>query len=40
MRILSFAWSFVAGLMLSLPPAGSTEQQTLEIASKSGVHVF
>jgi len=26
--------------MLSLPPAGSMEQQTLEIATKKGVHVF
>src|ERR1700759_204181 len=40
MRILSFVVAFVAGLMLSSPPAGSMEQQTLEIASKNGVHVF
>src|SRR5262249_42150734 len=42
MRILSFVAfvAFVAGLMLSSLPAGSAEQQTLEIASKSGVHVF
>ena len=40
MRILSFVVAFVAGLMLSLPPAGSMEQQTLEIATKKGVHVF
>ena len=40
MRILSFVVAFVAGLMLSSPPAGSMEQQTLEIVSKSGVHVF
>jgi uncharacterized membrane protein (UPF0127 family) len=40
MRILSFVVAFVAGLMLSSPPAGSMEQQTLEIATKKGVHVF
>jgi uncharacterized protein len=39
-RILSFVVAFVAGLMLSSPPAGSMEQQTLEIATKKGVHVF
>jgi uncharacterized protein len=40
MRILSFVVAFVAGLMLPSPPAGSMEQQTLEIATKKGVHVF
>ena len=40
MRIVSFVVAFVAGLMLSSPPAGSMEQQTLEIATKKGVHVF
>jgi uncharacterized membrane protein (UPF0127 family) len=40
MRILSFVVALVAGLMLSSPPAGSMEQQTLEIATKKGVHVF
>jgi uncharacterized membrane protein (UPF0127 family) len=40
MRILSFVATFVAGLMLSSLPAGSMEQQTLEIATKKGVHVF
>jgi uncharacterized membrane protein (UPF0127 family) len=40
MRIPSFVLAFVAGLMLSSLPAGSMEQQTLEIASKNGVHVF
>ena len=40
MRIMSFIAAFAAGLMLSMLPAGSMEQQTLEIASKSGVHVF
>jgi uncharacterized protein len=40
MRILSFVVAFAAGLLLSSPPAGSAEQQTLEIASKNGVHVF
>jgi uncharacterized protein len=40
MRILSFVATFVAGLMLSSLPAGSMEQQTLEIATKRGVHVF
>jgi uncharacterized protein len=39
-RILSFAAAFAAALMLSPLPAGSAEQQTLEIASKNGVHVF
>jgi uncharacterized protein len=40
MRILSFVVAFAAALMLPSPPAGSAEQQTLEIASKNGVHVF
>ncbi len=39
-RILSLAAAFFAALMLSPLPAGSAEQQTLEIASKNGVHVF
>jgi uncharacterized membrane protein (UPF0127 family) len=39
-RILSLAAAFAAALMLSPLPAGSAEQQTLEIASKNGVHVF
>src|ERR1700760_3558564 len=39
-RILSLAAIFAAALMLSPFPAGSAEQQTLEIASKNGVHVF
>jgi uncharacterized protein len=39
-RILSLAAVFAAALMLSPFPAGSAEQQTLEIASKNGVHVF
>jgi uncharacterized protein len=39
-RILSLAAAFAAALMLSPAPAGSAEQQTLEIASKTGVHVF
>jgi uncharacterized protein len=39
-RILSLAAAFAAVLTLSLSPAGSAEQQTLEIASKNGVHVF
>jgi uncharacterized protein len=39
-RILSFAAAFAAALILSPLPAGSAEQQTLEIASKNGVHVF
>jgi uncharacterized protein len=38
LRILSLAAAFAAGLMLS--PARSAEQQSLEIASKNGVHVF
>jgi uncharacterized protein len=39
MRIFSFV-VFAAALMLSSLPAGSMEQQTLEIATKNGVHVF
>jgi uncharacterized protein len=39
-RILSLAAAFAAVLMLSPLPARSAEQQTLEIASKNGVHVF
>jgi uncharacterized protein len=40
MRIFSFVAAFVAAVMLSSLPAGSMEQQTLEIATKNGVHVF
>ena len=40
MRILSFVVAFVAGLMLLPLTARSAEQQSLEIASKNGVHVF
>jgi uncharacterized protein len=39
-RILHLAAAFAAALMLSPLPAGSAEQQSLEIASKNGVHVF
>jgi uncharacterized protein len=39
-RFLSLAAAFAAALMLSPHPAASAEQQTLEIASKNGVHVF
>jgi uncharacterized membrane protein (UPF0127 family) len=39
-RFLSLAAAFAAALVLSPLPAASAEQQTLEIASKNGVHVF
>jgi uncharacterized protein len=39
-RILHLAAALAAALMLSPLPAGSAEQQSLEIASKNGVHVF
>ena len=39
-RILSFAAAFAAALMLLPLAARSAEQQTLEIATKNGVHVF
>jgi uncharacterized protein len=40
-RTLAFAAALAAAwLVAAPPPAGSTEQQTLEIVSKSGVHVF
>jgi uncharacterized membrane protein (UPF0127 family) len=40
MRILTLAAAFVVGLILLPLTARSAEQQTLEIASKNGVHVF
>jgi uncharacterized protein len=39
-RFLSFAAAFAAALMLLPLAARSAEQQTLEIATKNGVHVF
>jgi uncharacterized protein len=40
MRILTLAAACVVGLILLPLTARSAEQQTLEIASKNGVHVF
>ena len=40
MRILNIAAAFAVGLMLLPMTAKSAEQQSLEIASKNGVHVF
>src|SRR5277367_1126912 len=39
-RTLAFAVALAAAWLMALLPAGSAEQQTLEIVSKSGVHVF
>jgi uncharacterized protein len=39
-RILAFAAALASAWLVAPPLAGSTEQQTLEIVSKSGVHVF
>src|SRR5580698_4488448 len=39
-RTLAFAVAFAAAWLTAPLPAGSAEQQTLEIVSKSGVHVF
>src|SRR5215468_2938632 len=40
LRAVTFAVAFAAAWLLAAFPAGSAEQQTLEIVSKSGVHVF
>jgi uncharacterized membrane protein (UPF0127 family) len=40
LRAVAFAVAFAAAWLLAALPAGSAEQQTLEIVSKSGVHVF
>jgi uncharacterized membrane protein (UPF0127 family) len=39
-RLLAFAVALAAVWLMPPLPAGSAEQQTLEIVSKSGVHVF
>src|SRR5258707_1706810 len=39
-RTFAFAVAFAAAWLMAPLPAGSAEQQTLEIVSKSGVHVF
>src|SRR5271170_7354436 len=39
-RTLAFAVAFAAAWLVAPLPAGSAEQQTLEIVSKNGVHVF
>src|SRR5258708_6009416 len=39
-RTLAFAVALAAAWLMAPLPAGSAEQQTLEIVSKSGVHVF
>src|SRR5580704_11787488 len=39
-RTLAFAVMLAAAWLMAPLPAGSAEQQTLEIVSKSGVHVF
>jgi hypothetical protein len=39
-RTLAFAVVLAAAWLMAPLPAGSAEQQTLEIVSKSGVHVF
>jgi uncharacterized membrane protein (UPF0127 family) len=39
-RTLAFAAAFAAVWLMAPLPAGSAEQQTLEIVSKNGVHVF
>jgi uncharacterized protein len=39
-RAVAFTVALAAAWLAAPPPAGSTEQQTLEIVSKSGVHVF
>ena len=39
-RILALAVSLAATWLMTPLPAGSAKQQTLEIASKSGGHVF
>src|SRR5271168_3277953 len=39
-RMLAFAVALAAAWLMAPLPAGSAEQQTLEIVSKSGVHVF
>jgi hypothetical protein len=40
MRALTFAGFALFGLLMAAAPAGSAEQQVLEIASKTGVHPF
>jgi uncharacterized protein len=40
LRAIAFAVALAAAWLLAALPAGSAEQQTLEIVSKSGVHVF
>src|SRR5215470_19739728 len=40
LRAIACAVAFAAAWLLAALPAGSAEQQTLEIVSKSGVHVF
>jgi uncharacterized protein len=39
-RTIAFALALAAAWLMAPFPAGSAEQQTLEIVSKSGVHVF
>jgi uncharacterized protein len=39
-RTIAFAVALAAAWLMAPLPAGSAEQQTLEIVSKSGVHVF
>jgi uncharacterized protein len=39
-RMVAFAVAFAAAWLMAPLPAGSAEQQTLEIVSKSGVHLF
>src|ERR1700693_3117585 len=39
-RTLAVAVTLAAAWLMAPLPAGSAEQQTLEIVSKSGVHVF
>ncbi len=40
MRALTFAAFALFGLLMGAAPSGAAEQQTLEIASKTGVHPF
>jgi hypothetical protein len=40
MRFAGLMTSFVAGFILAAGPAQAAGQQTLEIASKTGVHIF
>jgi uncharacterized membrane protein (UPF0127 family) len=40
LRAIAFAVAVVVASLIAPLPAGSAEQQTLEIVSKSGVHVF